>query len=454
MITAAGGPIRATGERDSSWPVALIATGDARRRSSRARGPGPSRPGRAALVPRDGKDGREDVAAAPCLRRIRIEAHGSPGAALQRGSERAEHGVPAILDVLQFGGRHGRARPFGEERLPSRAADRDVAPSDGLRAATDEHAQASIHPRALTREALPLVLDDGEAGALVEAKEQDLERVGIDLPDGGTAGSGPPSGTEGLEGVVTEQGAREGLEPRIARRAVRRGVEASEHARNFIVAAAPALPQPEEGRIDADGRASARHAPGDPVQHLAMARQGARLFAKLQGKARAFEADDAGAIPVLPGEVDAKEPHGSGTAMLPASTVTAEPPTRTRVTLPSWSWSSTRSRPGRPSPSPCSAVKSASVPLGWSSPASNSQMPMAECTEPVTMSSGMPKCGAKKRQWVAEPRSTVSRDTTQTPRTPAWAATSPSALRLGRKARRTSSPATGTRRSWSGVVTA
>ncbi len=46
-------------------------------------------------------------------------------------------------------------------------------------------------------------------------------------------------------------------------------------------------------------------------------------------------------------------------------------------------------------------------------PASWSQTASEECTEPVTMSSGMPNCGAKKRECAADVGSTVSSDTRQ-----------------------------------------
>src|SRR5262249_41849075 len=290
--------------------------------------------------------------------------------ALERRAERAEHGIPAVLDGLQLGRRHGRARSCGEQSLPAGAARRDVAAADRPHAAIDEDAQASLDPRALPGEALALVLDDGEAGPRVETEEEHLQRVGIDLTNGGATKGGPPARAEGIEGIVFEERPGKGLETRIARRAVRRGVEAPEDARYLVVAAAAAIAQSQQRRVDAHDRATVRHAPGNPREHRTVARQRVRRPAKLERETRALEASPAGLVAILPREVDAEEPHGSGTAMLPANTVTAEPPTRTRVTLPSWSWSSTRSRPGRPRPSPCSAVKSARVPLGWRSPAS------------------------------------------------------------------------------------
>ena len=143
---------------------------------------------------------------------------------------------------------------------------------------------------------------------------------------------------------------------------MRRGVEAPEGARDLVVAGPPAAPEPEEGRVDAHGGLVTRHVAVDPLQHVMMPPVRVGHLAQVQRKARTREQGDTGGIAVLPREVDAEKLHASGTAMLPSSTVTAEPPTRTRATAPSCSWSSTRSRPGRPRLSPCSAVKATRAP--------------------------------------------------------------------------------------------
>jgi len=72
----------------------------------------------------------------------------------------------------------------------------------------------------------------------------------------------------------------------------------------------------------------------DPVQHASVARERVRDLAKVERKALPAQQGDAGAVAIFPGEIDSEEPHAVGTAMLPARTVTAEPPTLTRVTAP------------------------------------------------------------------------------------------------------------------------
>ena len=143
---------------------------------------------------------------------------------------------------------------------------------------------------------------------------------------------------------------------------MRRGVEAPEGARDLVVAGPPAPAEPKEGRVDADGRLVTRHVTVDPLQHVMVAHVRVGHLAQVEGKARTRQQGDPGRVAVLPREIDAEKLHASGTAMLPSSTVTAEPPTRTRATAPSCSWSSTRSRPGRPRLSPCSAVKATRAP--------------------------------------------------------------------------------------------
>ena len=101
-------------------------------------------------------------------------------------------------------------------------------------------------PCSLVAEAALLVRDDGEPRPAVEPEEEDLERVGVDLADGRAPARGTPTRPEGLERVVGQQRAGEGGEARVARRAVGRGVEAAESARDLIVAAAAAMTQPEE----------------------------------------------------------------------------------------------------------------------------------------------------------------------------------------------------------------
>src|SRR5207245_746155 len=157
--------------------------------------------------------------------------------------------------------------------------------------------------------------------------------------------------------------------------------------------------------------------PGDADQQILVAPERVTDLAQAERETLPGQEGDAGGTAVLPREIDAEKSHAGGRAMLPAITVTAEPPTRTRPTTPSRTRSSTRSRPGRPRPSPCSAVNSTMVPAGRRSPASSSHRPIEEwsgpwnCplgpgggegpasgshrpmegwTEPVTMSSGMP----------------------------------------------------------------
>src|ERR1700675_3178138 len=121
-----------------------------------------------------------------------------------------------------------------------------------------------------------------------------------------------------------------------------------------------------------------RHVAGNPAEDVGVARKRVGDLPQMEREALPAQEGHARRIAVLPGEIDAEEPHASGTAMLPASTVTAEPPTRTRAITPSCTWSSTLSLPGRPMASPCSAVKDASVPSAWRTPASKSQAPSEE----------------------------------------------------------------------------
>ena len=85
-------------------------------------------------------------------------------------------------------------------------------------------------------------------------------------------------------------------------------------------------------------------------------------------------------------------------------------------------------------------------------PASWSQTASEECTEPVTMSSGMPNCGAKKRECAPDDGSTVSGETRQNARSPSAVPISPRRPRAGRSAWRVARSATGSKRSVSGVT--
>src|ERR1700675_2075509 len=127
-----------------------------------------------------------------------------------------------------------------------------------------------------------------------------------------------------------------------------------------------------------------RHVAGNPAEDVGVARKRVGDLPQMEREALPAQEGHARRIAVLPGEIDPEEPHASGTAMLSASTVTADPPTRTRATAPSCTLRSTRDLSGRPMPSPSSAVQAARVPSAWRTPASRSQIPIEEWTEPVT----------------------------------------------------------------------
>ena len=213
----------------------------------------------------------------------------------------------------------------------------------------------------------------------------------------GTAACRLPARSEGLEHVAGDERPSEGVEAWVARRAVGGRVEAAEGARDFVVAAAPAVTQAEERRVDADRRAVMRHVAGDPAENIGVARKGVGDLSQMEREALAAQEGHARRIAVLPGEIDPEEPHAvrdSDAAREHGHGRAADPHAGDGAVM----HLELHEQPGRAAHAVALLGREGGerVRRRAGPPLRGARSPIEEWTEPVTMSSGTAEVGSEE----------------------------------------------------------